>query len=176
MKENTETVDLGAGKGALWTIAGTAIGGLATQLIGGRGLGLGLFGGNVGNAVTDAAGMAMALELAKKDSEIALLKADQDTDKKLVEVYSELRKQDKAQDANIAALNEKIHCLDKRIGEVALISSNGITMLNGAVAQLQHTVGSITRTVVPNGAICPGWGTVTVTPTGSGTIPGPTPA
>lgn len=175
MKENTETVDLGAGKGALWTIAGTAIGGLATQLIGGRGFGP--FGGNVGNAVTDAAGMAMALELAKKDSEIALLKANQDTDKKLVEVYSELRKQDKAQDANLAALNEKIHCLDKRIGEVALISSNGITMLNGAVAQLQHTVGSITRTFVPNGAISPGWGTVTVKPTGEGTVPpGPTSA
>ncbi len=123
----------------------------------------------------DRAAIAAAVELAKKDSEIALLKADQNTDKKLVEVYSNLRVQDKEQDAKIAALKDDIHALDKRICETALVASNGITMLNGAVASLQQTVGNITKTVVPNTAVCPGWGTVTVTPQGPFPFP-PTPA
>lgn len=177
MTENTNGTEITKldGKGALWTIAGTAIGGLATSWL--RGLNGGGFGyaNGMAGAATSMAGTAVAVELAKKDSEIALLKAENDTDRKLVEVYSNLRVQDKEQDAKIAALKDDIHALDKRIGEVSLMASNGITMLNGAVAQLQHTVAGITKTVVPNTAVCPGWGTVTVTPNGAFPYP-PTPA
>ena len=174
MTENTQNMDVKSfdGKGALWTIAGTGIAIAASKLVNG-GFGGILGGGN--NAVTQAANSAAILEMARKDAEIAQLKADAATDKKLVEVYSNLRIQDKEQDAKINELQKEICGLDKRISETALVASNGITQLNGAVVALQNTVGSITKCVVPNSSVCPGWGQVTSTPSGS-TVVTPTPA
>ena len=152
-----------AGAGLGLGIAGTALGllngGLGNVLGGGR------------NALAGAANDAAVLEMARKDAEIAQLKADAATDKKLVEVYSNLRVQDKEQDAKINALQKEICGLDKRISETALVASNGITQLNGAVASLQATVGGITKCVVPNSSVCPGWGQVTITPSGSSVTP-----
>jgi len=164
MTENTTTTkveDSTSSRGAQWAGAGSLIAIAAQLLINGGGLGGGIFGGNQNAQIANAAVQA---ELARKDSEIALLKAGQETDKKLVDVYTTLRSQDKAQDANIASLKDDIHALDKRISEVALVSSNGITMLNGAVATLQNTVNSVTKIVIPNSNVCPGWGDVKITP------------
>lgn len=170
MTDNTQNLDIKSfdGKGALWTIAGTGIAMAASRLVNGG------FGGILGGAngtVAQAANSAAILEMARKDAEIAQLKADAATDKKLVEVYSNLRVQDKEQDAKINALQKEICGLEKRISETALIASNGITQLNGAVASLQATVGSITKCVVPNTSVCPGWGQVTITPSGSSVTP-----
>ncbi|MCQ2299967.1 MAG: hypothetical protein MJZ81_07590 [Bacteroidales bacterium] len=157
MEENHEHYDGQGLKGALWTIAGTAIAGVAQRLVNGHvgAFGYGGVGYGGGNVVAEAANTGFALELARKDAEIALLKANADTDKKLVEVYANLRVQDKEQDAKIAALNEKYHCLDKRISEAAIFSTNGITHLNDSVAALARTVCGITRTVVPITSVCP---------------------
>lgn len=51
-----------------------------------------------------------------------------------------------------------------KINEVALTANNGLTALAGTVACLQNTVNAITKTIIPNDAICPGWGNVTTTP------------
>ena len=53
--------------------------------------------------------------------------------------------------------------LEGKIGEVALLSQNGLTALTGQVNCLAQTVNAITKTVVPNSAVCPGWGNVNVT-------------
>lgn len=34
----------------------------------------------------------------------------------------------------------------------------------GTVTCMQNTLNAITKTVIPNTAICPGWGNVTITP------------
>lgn len=176
MTENniTEVKDSTSSRGAQWAGAGSLIA-LAAQSLTGGGLfgGGGIFGGGYNNQAQQMANAAVQAELARKDSEIALLKAGQETDKKLVEVYANLRVQDKEQDAKIAGLKDEIHALDKKFGEAALVASNGITMLTGSVATLQHAMNNITKVVVPNTAICPGWGQVTVTPTAPSYIPTP---
>lgn len=172
MTENNAIYEGGGLKGPLYWLAGVATGKLALNAFQGGGGGWG-FGNNMATMATQAAGTAMSIELARKDSEIALLKANADTDKKLVEVYSNLRVQNKEQDAKLAQLQQEIHALDKRIGESALIASNGITHLNDVVMGMHATLASITRTAVPNTAICPGWGQVTVSPSGPTVVPTP---
>lgn len=181
MTENTESFKVSSldGKGALWTIAGTAIAGAATgaintvaKLVSGRGGGGGGGGCHCGdggagavlaaNAMTNAYG----IELAKKDSEIALLKADKYTDQKLVEVYKDLRGIDKAQDALIGDLSTRLAKLETaaplreqivlgKVGEVATLATNGINCLSSQVSCLANTVAGITKSVVPITAVCP---------------------
>ena len=168
MTENTESVKVASldGKGALWTIGGTLIGGVSLAAVntvskllqahcnGGR--------GGVGNA--DAT--ACALALAEKDAKIALLEADKYTDQKLVEVYKDLRGVDKEQSAVIGNLASRIAAIETaaplreqivlgKIGEVATLATNGINCLTSQVGCLAATVAGITKSVVPLTAVCP---------------------
>lgn len=93
--------------------------------------------------------MTMAQELAAKDGKIALLEADKYTDQKLTEVYKDLVGQ--------------INSLQQQVSQQAVYNAtvNGtLTCMQQQIAQLQ----SLTKLVVPNGSVCPGWGNVTVTP------------
>jgi hypothetical protein len=125
-----------AGTGLGLGIAGTV--GLINQLMGG-----GLFGGggwgcgcNGGAAV--AGGMGLAA-LAEKDAKIAQLSAELDTDRKLIQVWDNLNTKREATDKEVATLKAKCD-------------------------YMQYLLGSITKVVVPNTAVCPGWGAVTVAP------------
>lgn len=164
--ENTTTYDGQGLKGALWTVAGTAIGSVALNALktmhGDMG-GIGVAGANV---ATQAANAAVMLDIARKDAEIAQLKADAATDAKLVQVYTELRKQDKEQDAKIGDLNTRVTSLETsapyrdeilkgKIGEVATLAQNGIATNSAAIANLAVTVNNITKTVVPITSVCP---------------------
>ena len=165
MTENTNETKVTSldGKGALWTIGGTLIGGVTlkavdtvAQLVKSHCNG----GGGGGSGVSDAAiaanatAAACTLALAEKDSEIALLKADKYTDQKLVEVYKDLRAQDKAQDALIGNINSRLAAMEVaaplreqivlgKIGEVATLATNGINCLTAQVACLANTVSGI---------------------------------
>lgn len=100
--------------------------------------------------------MTMAQELAAKDGEIALLKADNYTDQKLTEVYKDLVGQ--------------INSLQQQVSQQAVYNAtvNGtLTCMQQQIAQLQ----SLTKLVVPNGSVCPGWGNVNVTPATTTTTP-----
>jgi hypothetical protein len=44
------------------------------------------------------------------------------------------------------------------------MANTGLTALQGTVTCMQNTLNAITKTVIPNTAICPGWGNVTITP------------
>ena len=176
MTENTESVKVSSldGKGALWTIGGTLIGGVSLAAVntvskllqahcnGGRGNG----GGVDAAAATNATATACALAIAEKDAKIALLEADKYTDQKLVEVYKDLRGVDKEQSAVIGNLASRIAAIETaaplreqivlgKVGEVATLATNGINCLTAQVACLANTVSGITKTVVPITAVCP---------------------
>lgn len=169
MTENnhaTTVTDTTSSRGAQWAGAGSLIAIAAQSLFGGGlfgNLGGGLLGGN---AAAQAANTVAALEMAKKDSEIALLKAEVSTNDKLSTVYAELRKMDKAQDATIAAINSRLSAVETaaplreqivlgKIGEVSTLATNGLATLGSQINCLATQVAGITKTVVPITAVCP---------------------
>ena len=108
------------------------------------------------NAYVNRYEMTMAQELAVKDGKIALLEADKYTDQKLTEVYKDL--------------NGQINNLQQQISQQAVYNAtvNGsISCIQNQIAQLQ----GLTKLVVPNTSVCPGWGNVTVTPATTTTTP-----
>ena len=135
-----------AGSGLGLGIAGTALG----VLNGGLG---NLFGGNMNNCSENNYINRYELELenkiVSKDSEIALLKSNIYTDQKIAEVYERL--------------NTKIGGVEAAINTQAVVNASitsTIGCMQGQIAQLQ----GLTKLVVPNTSVCPGWGNVTITP------------
>lgn len=128
-----------ASKGVAGTGLGFGIAGTALALLQNGGLG-GILGGgwgcNGGAAV--AGGMGLAA-LAEKDAKIAQLSAELDTDRKLIQVWDNLNTKREATDKDVATLKAKCD-------------------------YMQYILGNITKVVVPNTAVCPGWGAVTVAP------------
>ena len=143
-------------------IIGTALGALNSGIFNG---GLGnLFGGNASAA--DLSGMAAGAALAaafgggrtvpSEDKpglvqENAILKAQADVDKKLVDVYNNINGQ-------VGALKDRFSDFEKQ-----QLVYNGVN--NAAVSVLQSQVAALmglTKTVIPNGNVCPGWGDVKV--------------
>lgn len=139
--------------------------GLTTGIIGTAGVGLGLLGslllGNNGMGMNNnsicrqeyAGEMNMMQELAAKDAEIQALKIDQKTDAKILDLY-------KYVEGNLHAINQKF--ADQGVWNATAMG--GMGSMAAQIAGLQNTCASITKTVVPNTAICPGWGNVTITP------------
>ena len=131
-----------ASKGVAGSGLGLGIAGTALALLQGGGLG-GLLGGGWGNCgcggnAALAGGMGLAA-LAEKDAKIAQLSAELDTDRKLIAVWDNLNTKREATDKEVATLKAKCD-------------------------YMQYILGNITKVVVPNTAVCPGWGDITVTP------------
>ncbi len=151
-----------ASKGVAGTGLGLGIAGTALALLNNGGLGGlgGLLGGGNANAYVDSL-----------NSKIAELQAEKYADKTGIEVYKAARESDAKINARFEEIARTI--ADMRVREaqtagkidlVAATANNGISANTAAIACLQATVNSITKVVVPNSAICPGWGNVTVTP------------
>ena len=128
-----------AGAGLGLGIAGTALG-----LLSGNGLN-GLLGGS--NHCNDTRTIS-ALE-----SEIAMLKSEKYTDKVGTEVYAELNKK-------FNEIGQFVAGMDKNSAVAEAINAERISCLSNRVAALE----ALTKTVVPNSSVCPGWGNVTITP------------
>lgn len=139
-----------AGAGLGLGIAGTALG----ILNGGAGLLSGWGGGCCSeNTAVNRYELNLVQEIAAKDSRIGLLEADKYTDQKIVEAYKDLQGQINAIQAaqNEVNMNQAVY--------------NGtntatLTCMQNQIAQLQ----GLTKLVVPNTSVCPGWGNVTITP------------
>ena len=135
-----------------------AIGGYiatAASLLGiaGNGMGTGCNGGCNGSQLVNRYEMELSLSNAAKDSEIALLKADKYTDEKIVEAYKDL----------VGQINTVKEAQNSINMTQAVYNGNNTAVLNcmqSQIAQLQ----SLTKLVVPNTSVCPGWGNVTITP------------
>ena len=138
-----------AGSGLGLGIAGTALG-----LLNGGGLG-GILGGggNCGCSEDHHVNryeLGLQQELAAKDSRIGLLESNIYTDAKIADVYERL--------------NVKINGLESQICQQNVYNATNTATINcisGQIAQLM----SLTKMVVPNTSICPGWGDVTVSVT-----------
>lgn len=137
-----------AGSGLGLGIAGTALG----VLNGGLGNILGGLTGNCGcgnNQYINRYEMELENKIVNKDSEIALLKSNIYTDQKIADVYERL--------------NTKIGGVEAVVNTQAVYNAtmNGaINCMQGQIAQLY----GLTKLVVPNASVCPGWGNVTITP------------
>ena len=149
------------GKGNL----GVTLGAIGTGLgaLGNSGI-LGLFGS--GNHNTEGGRYITKDELdyvqtiAAKDSEIALLKSEQNTEVKIADVYERVMNKVLANERDQAKVNSE---------QAVFNGVNTATMncMQNNIAQLM----SLTALRIPNTSVCPGWGEVTITP-GGGTTAG----
>lgn len=132
-------------------IIGTALGAAASGI-------LPMFGGNVRMAAGVNSGdfvtretFELAMKLASSESSNALLSAELNTEKKMVEVFN--------------ALSDKVN---KVVSDQAAVNSaQAVTncATTSALAVAQDNIArlmSLTKVVIPNGNVCPGWGTATV--------------
>ena len=148
-----------AGSGLGLGIAGTALG----LLNGGLG---GILGGIGGNAVCSESTMVnryelgMTQQMANKDMEIAYWRGQDETNRKISDAFINLTGQ-------INDLAKEVRCNKDEQGAINLQQAvyNGtntaaLNCMQGQIAQLF----SLTKLVVPNTSVCPGWGNVTITP------------
>lgn len=117
----------------------------------------------------------MIKEIAYKDSEIALLKAESDSEEKMVEVYKQahaevMNLRDRVDD-NYKELQKEIN--DNRRDQDAWNCSQSVANAhmsaaiaanNNSIDCLKHIVNGITAIKVPNTAVCPGWGNISIVP------------
>ena len=148
-----------AGSGLGLGIAGTALG----VLNGNNGLLGGILGNNAygcsENHVVNRYELAQESKIAELQSQIALRDANTYNDQKLLEVYKYFDGELKDVRATMCA-NEKMQAVINAKFE------SGIDVLGSQVASINATISGLTKTVIPNANVCPGWGTVTVSSTG----------
>lgn len=92
--------------------------------------------------------------IARLETQNKLLEANIYTDQKIADVYERL--------------SGKIACLEAQTNQQAVYNAANnatINCISGQVAQLM----ALTKLVIPNGSICPGWGNVTVAPAAAAT-------
>lgn len=136
-----------AGAGLGLGVAGTALG-----ILNG-GLGNLLGGWNSGccsdNMAVNRYELNLNQEIAAKDARIGLLESQVYVDQKLTDVVKDYTSQ-------ISALQSQINA------QAVYNATNTATIgcIQSQIAQLQ----SLTKLVVPNTSVCPGWGSVNVTP------------
>lgn len=163
----------GAGLGL--GIAGTALG----LLNGGLG---NLFGGLGGNGMVApavaglAAGMAAKNSgddsyvsryeldqnqtIAQKDMEIAYWRGQDETNRKISDAYAKLESRILGLASEVRANKEEQNGINLQQAVYNGTNTSAVGCIQAQVAQLQ----SLTKMVVPNSSVCPGWGNVTVTP------------
>lgn len=136
----------------------------------------GLFGGLFGGGCNAAAvcsdnvavnryELTMAQALSAKDGEIALLKADKYTDQKIVEAYKDLVGQINGLAAEVRSNRDEQQGINLQQAVLNGTTGSTIACMQQAIAQLQ----GLTKLVIPNSSVCPGWGNVTITPATSTT-------
>jgi hypothetical protein len=137
-----------AGAGLGLGIAGTALGLMAGGLNG-----TGLFGMNrtadCASAPVTRYEQEQAARIAALETEVKLRDSNIYTDGKILDLY-------KYVDGKFAGVEQEL--CQQRVYNATLNSAIGC--INGQIAQLM----ALTKLVIPNGSVCPGWGNVTVTP------------
>lgn len=137
-----------ANAGLTTGIIGTALSGL--MALGGNNI----LGGRMAAGAADSEHLVSRYEL-QLTQENAVLKAQADVDKKLVEVYNSIN--DKAN-----SIRESFNAFEKE----QLVYNGVNTATIGCIQNQVNALMGMTKLVIPNSSVCPGWGnaTVTVTP------------
>ena len=137
------------GWGALNTVLGSIGTAGATGIFGNLFGGGNCNGGGGHNAPVNRYEMELQQKLAAKDSEIALRDSTIFTDGKLLDLYR--------------YVDGKLEAVNARLAEQAVFNAASTATQNCMAAQINQLFG-LTKLVIPNGSVCPGWGNVTVTP------------
>lgn len=129
---------------------------------------------NSSNCVTKDE-MKLYQDLSAKDSEISLLKADKESETKMIEVYKQAHQEiaDLRDNTNAsfkelqAEINQNRRDQDAWNANQSVVNSQMASAINtntNSISSIQNTLGQITMLKVPNTAVCPGWGNVSITP------------
>lgn len=102
----------------------------------------------------------MLISLGNKDSEIALLKADKYTDQKIVDATAYLMGEIKSLAGEVRANKDAQCAVNQQQAVYNGVNTATVQCLQNQVQQLF----GITKLVVPNSSVCPGWGNVNITP------------
>lgn len=149
-------------------VAGAGLG------LGAAGTALGLLNGGLGNLLggwgnnccsesqpVNRYELDMAQSLANKDMEIAYWRGQDETNRKISDTYANLEGQ-------IKDLAREVRCnKDEQTGvnmQQAVYNGTNTAAIGCIQSQIAQLY-SLTKLVVPNTAVCPGWGEVTITPT-----------
>jgi hypothetical protein len=132
------------------TALGLAIGSLGWQALGGN-LG-GLFGG--GNCCSDNMPVTrfelnQQNTIATKDMEIAYLKGREEAKSDSLALYQ--------------YVDGRLRGIEAQIGQQAVYNATNTAVINCLQNQVNTLMG-LTKVVIPNTSVCPGWGNVTVAP------------
>lgn len=141
---------------------GVANAGLTTGIIGSA---LGVLNGGAGNLLGNLIGgrqvvsgddmpvsryeMTLEQKNAELQAQLALRDANTYGDQKLLEIYK--------------YFDGKIEGINQRLCEQAVWNATQTGTISCMAAQIAQLQG-LTKLVIPNGSVCPGWGKVTVTP------------
>ena len=152
-----------ASKGVAGAGLGTGIAGLSLGVLNALGNG-GLLGGLVGggnccheNMPVNRYELAQEQKIADLQSQVALRDANTYNDQKILELYKYV--DGKLDGVNAAICQQNVY---------NATNTAALTCMQGQIAQLY----GLTRLVVPNTSVCPGWGNVTITPATTPTTTG----
>lgn len=128
-------------------IIGTALGAASSGLLSG------VFNGRTTNSedYVSRETFELAMKLASSESSNALLSAELNTEKKMVEVFNALNDKINNAVSNQAAVNSAQAVTNCATTSALAVAQNNITQLM-----------SLTKVVIPNANINPGWGDATV--------------
>ena len=91
--------------------------------------------------------------IAALEQQVALGQAEKYTDQKMIDVYSKL-------EGRIVSLERQVSDNAASQGVINATIGSSVSVLQNQVAQIM----GLTKLVVPNTSVCPGWGNVTITP------------
>jgi hypothetical protein len=159
-KEKSSMAEYVAGRGTTALgIIGTVLGGIGAS---GANL-LGGMGGNVccaENMPVNRYELNQEKEMAHKDAEIAYLRGQNETNEKLTAVYANLEGQINALSAKVQANKDEQNGVNLQQAVYNGTNNAAVACMQGQIATLM----GLTKLVVPNTSVCPGWGEVTVAP------------
>lgn len=99
-------------------------------------------------------------QLAAEKSKTALLESNAYTDQKLSDVYARLESQVKELAREVRANKDEQTGINTQQAVYNGANTATIACMQGQIADLL----ALTKRVVPNTSVCPGWGNVTITP------------
>jgi hypothetical protein len=141
-----------ASKGVAGTGLGLGIAGTALGLLAGNG-GINLLGNNNcgcgDGAMVNRYELSQSAKISELETEIKLRDSNIYTDGKILDLYK--------------YIDGKISNVEGQICQQNVYNATNTATINcmaGQIAQLM----SLTKTVIPNSSVCPGWGNVTVAP------------
>lgn len=150
--------------------------GLTTGIIGTAGFGLSLLNNlmNGGGNPAAAAAAAQCSEntavnrfeldqnktIAEKDMEIAYWRGQDETNRKISDAYTKLESRINGVAAEVRANKEEQTAINLQQAVYNGTNTAAIGCIQKQIEQLY----TLTKLVVPNGSVCPGWGKVTITP------------